>query len=97
MDSSILKVKFNGDSMWPSFKDGDEIECVEYKNQSLKVGDIVVFSHPFKTNVTCVKRIKSILEKGIFVEGDNPDPLASEDSHNFGLVSTSAVIAFSRA
>jgi hypothetical protein len=28
----------------------------------------------------------------VFVEGDNPDPLASEDSHNFGRLPISNVI-----
>ena len=93
MDSSILNVKVIGDSMWPSFKDGDIIECEAYSKQEIKVSDLVVFLHPFKQNVTCVKRVKSILENGLFVEGDNPDPLASEDSHNFGIVKKDAIIA----
>ena len=46
-----------------------------------------------KKNVTCVKRVKSILENGFFVQGDNSDPLASEDSHNFGPIKKSAIIA----
>lgn len=79
--------------MWPSFKDGDIIECEEYSTQKIEVSDLVVFSHPFKKNVTCVKRVKSIIDTGLFVEGDNPDPLASEDSHNFGVVKKDAIIA----
>lgn len=93
MDSCVLNVKIKGDSMWPSFKDGDTLSCEEYSGQSLAVGNIVVFTHPFKSNVTCVKRIKRITNSGLFVEGDNPDPLASEDSHNFGIVSIDAIIA----
>ena len=83
--------------MWPSYKDGDEIDCLEYNGQLVSVGDLIVFQHPFKNSVTCVKRVKTIRDKGFFVEGDNPDPLASEDSHNFGVVSTSAIIAFLKA
>ena len=83
--------------MWPSYKDGDEIECLEYNGQMVSVGDLIVFQHPFKNSVTCVKRVKTISDKGFFVQGDNPDPLASEASHNFGVVSTSAVIAFLKA
>ena len=93
MDSRILNVKIKGDSMWPNFKDGDTLHCEEYSGQNVYVGNIVVFIHPFKPNVTCVKRIKSITDSGLFVEGDNPDPLASEDSHNFGIVSLDAIIA----
>ena len=29
----------------------------------------------------------------LFLVGDNPDPTASEDSHNFGEVDVSSVIA----
>ena len=93
MDSSILNVKIIGDSMWPSFKDGEIIECEAYTTQEIEVSDLILFSHPFKNNVTCVKRVKSIHENGFFVEGDNPDPLASEDSHNFGVVKKNAIIA----
>ena len=96
MDSRILKVKIKGDSMWPTFNDGDVIACERYDGQSVSVGDLVVFTHPFKSDVTCVKRVKSLTEKWYFVEGDNPDPLASEDSHNFGPVSEDAIFAFKK-
>ena len=88
-----MNVKIKGDSMWPNFKDGDTLSCEQYSGQSVLVGNIVVFTHPFKPKVTCVKRVKRITDSGLFVEGDNPDPLASEDSHNFGLVSLDAIIA----
>ena len=93
MDSCVVNVEIKGDSMWPNFKDGDTLSCEEYSGQSLAIGNIVVFTHPFKPNLTCVKRIKRITDSGLFVEGDNPDPLASEDSHNFGIVSIDAIIA----
>lgn len=92
MDSRILNVKIKGDSMWPNFKNGDTISCEEYSGQNVAQGDIVVFTHPFKPDVTCVKRVKRVSESGLFVEGDNPDPLASEDSHNFGIVRLDAII-----
>ena len=82
--------------MWPSFKDGDMIVCESYTNQNISVGDIVVFTHPFKQNVTCVKRVLEIKNSKIFVEGDNPDPLASEDSHNFGLIQTRSISAIAK-
>lgn len=93
MDSRILNVKIKGDSMWPNLKNGETLSCEEYTGQSVVVGNIVVFTHPFKPNVTCVKRVKRVTDSGVFVEGDNPDPLASEDSHNFGIVSFDAIIA----
>ena len=33
-----------------------------------------------------VKRVLRITNGDLFLVGDNPDPLASEDSHNFGPV-----------
>lgn len=82
--------------MWPTFNDGDIISCEEYSGHVISIGDLVVFRHPFKHEVTCVKRVKYITEKGYFVEGDNPDPLASEDSHNFGHVPGDTIFAFKK-
>ena len=88
-----MKVVIKGDSMWPKLNDGDIVECDEYTGQDIELKSIIVFKHPFKDSVTCVKRVSRINEDRLFVEGDNPDPLASEDSHNFGWVSKSLVIA----
>lgn len=96
MDQGFVNIVVKGDSMWPSFSDGDEILCQNYTGQEIAIGDLVVFKHPFKSSVTCVKRVKTISEKGLFVQGDNPDPLASEDSHNFGHVPTDSIIAIKR-
>jgi hypothetical protein len=34
-----------------------------------------------------------VAEGQLFVEGDNPDPTASNDSHNFGMLRLESVIA----
>jgi len=52
--------------------------------------------HPLTPNIRLVKRISEIVEKRYFIEGDNPDPLASEDSHNFGPVDRNAIMGFRR-
>ena len=93
MDSSILKITVRGDSMWPSFKDGETIDCIECVDQTISIGDIVVFPHPLKNGITCLKRVSSISDSKLFVEGDNPDPTASEDSHNFGMIAKKTVLA----
>lgn len=93
MDPRILKVIIKGDSMWPTFNDGDTIQCAPYDGQEVTVNSIVVFPHPFKKTVTCVKRVSRIEDTRLFVEGDNPDPIASEDSHNFGWITSSNLIA----
>ena len=84
-----IEVRIHGDSMWPTLRDGD---CVQAKSgEAPKIGNIVVVKHPWK-NIHIVKRVKGISPDGIFIEGDNPDPTGSEDSHNFGPVSSSSII-----
>ena len=87
---SRIHVRVHGDSMWPTLKDGDYVEAIQ--GQTPVVGDIVVAHHPFK-KMTVIKRVKRILQEGLFIQGDNPDPIGSDDSHNFGPLPTSSVIA----
>ena len=86
----MVKVVINGDSMHPTLKPGDIIKFSVDK--SLKEGDVVLAFHPLRENMKIVKRIKSIVKGRFFLEGDNPDPLASDDSHNFGTVSFDSII-----
>ena len=79
--------------MWPSLLDGDIIEFTKITDQVIKMNDIIVFNHPLKREVICVKRVKQISENRYFVQGDNPDPTSSEDSHNFGLIDRKNIIA----
>ena len=88
-----MKVIIKGDSMWPTFSDGDTISCSEYNDSAISLSAIVVFNHPLKKGVVCVKRVKRIDGDKLFVQGDNPDPTASEDSHNFGWISKNLVFA----
>ena len=88
-----MKVIIKGDSMWPTFSDGDTISCSEYYDSAISLSTIVVFNHPLKKGVVCVKRVKRIDGDKLFVQGDNPDPTASEDSHNFGWISKNLVFA----
>ena len=88
-----MKVIIKGDSMWPTFSDGDTISCSEYNDSEISLSTIVVFNHPLKKGVVCVKRVKRIDGDKLFVQGDNPDPTASEDSHNFGWIKKSSILA----
>lgn len=86
-------VIIRGESMWPTFSDGQKLVGSKLGKEVLTKGDIIVAKHPLKPKVTIVKRISEILETGqLFLQGDNPDPLASEDSHNFGPLNISLVI-----
>ena len=86
----MVKVVIHGDSMLPTLKPGDIIKFSAVEN--LKEGDVVLVSHPLRKNMKIVKRIKSIDDDRFFLEGDNPDPLASDDSHNFGAVTFDSII-----
>ena len=92
----MISIVIRGDSMWPTFTDGEELEFNPVEESILKVDDIVVAQHPLKPKVKVVKRIYAITANRYFLQGDNPDPLASEDSHNFGAVDRSMVLGFLR-
>ena len=85
-----------GDSMWPTLRDGDTCQAVPYSTQAINIGDVVVFNDPTHTSRICVKRVVHVKPEGLFVEGDNPDPTASTDSHNYGLVSYDLLIGMKR-
>jgi nickel-type superoxide dismutase maturation protease len=90
--SNTMDVRIQGDSMWPTFSNDDIVVFTSVKKTALEEGDIVLATHPFKADVLVVKRIHRVETDGrLFLVGDNPDPLASEDSHNFGPVSPDAV------
>ena len=81
----------SGDSMWPTFADGERLVCSEDVS-TVATDSVIVFQHPLRSNVRAIKRIKEIDDVSVFVEGDNPDPLASEDSHNCGRIPISNLI-----
>ena len=96
MDSRFLNVVVNGDSMWPTLANGasTRFEMVDASaHDGLKVGQIVLLDHPFRSELRIIKRIQTISNGKAFLTGDNPDPTASEDSHNFGKVDISAIFA----
>ena len=50
---------------------------------------------PLIGNLTLIKRIKKINSSGeLWIEGDNPDPTSSDDSHNFGYISKENIVAY---
>tara|TARA_B110000438_G_scaffold303096_1_gene363128 strand:+ start:1354 stop:1638 length:285 start_codon:yes stop_codon:yes gene_type:complete len=93
MKLNHVQVRVHGDSMWPTLKAGQYVNAI--RDITPVIGDIVIVKHPLK-NATIIKRIKRFDSAGMFIEGDNPDPLGSEDSHNFGLVPTASIIAIIR-
>jgi len=88
------KVKISGHSMWPNFKDGEIFDYSPIDDNDIEslTGSVVVLNHPYKQGVKMVKRVKFVENGRLFIEGDNPDPNASQDSHNFGLVKPDLLI-----
>ena len=85
--SDAFCVDIQGDSMWPTICDGERLEFLPHDTENVPAkGSVVLAEHPLKQGVLMVKRVKSVSAGRVFLEGDNPDPLASEDSHNFGTV-----------
>ena len=78
--------------MSPSFSDGDELLFDPYINQTLNIGDILLFNHPYKKNNKLVKRITKIKGDSLyFLEGDNP--VNSSDSKTFGYINKKSILA----
>ena len=86
-----------GNSMFPTFKDGESVCLEKYNNQFINKNDIVVCNHPLKKDFLIIKRVTKIKDQNkLFLEGDNISLLESEDSHNFGYLDVSKVIAIKR-
>ena len=71
--------------MIPTYAPGDRV-LVRY-GARFSVGDVVLVSHESRIEI---KRVTSIDEDSVFVEGDNH--YVSTDSRSYGAVPTSAVI-----
>jgi nickel-type superoxide dismutase maturation protease len=78
-----------GASMVPAYADGDEVlvNPRAYKRRRPEPGHVVLATHPTIAETLIVKRVERIEPDGrLFVVGDNPDPLASTDSRQFGAI-----------
>lgn len=94
----MREVVVHGSSMWPTFRDGDRLRAVPVSDTPLEEvlaeGLVVVAEHPLKRGVVMLKRVARVQPDGrLWLEGDNPDPTGSEDSHNFGPVEPARVLA----
>ena len=79
--------------MWPTLVDGTTVKFEILEDKIPQVGQIVLAQHPLRKDTKIIKRIQSLDKNKVFLVGDNPDPTASEDSHNFGKISISLVFA----
>lgn len=75
--------------MHPTLPDGITVvvDTAVYQHTAPQVGDIVLTQHPFEPDNQMIKRITAVTENGrYFLQGDNPDSLATSDSRSFGAV-----------
>lgn len=81
-------VSVDGESMYPLLTSGDKV--IIDPHSAVRVGDIVLADHPFKSSVRILKRVTDISADGrFFLEGDNPTE--SSDSRSFGTIAASGI------
>jgi len=74
--SSSNMLNYNGPSMNPILKAGDQIRVVPYASRNIRVGDVVVFQAPEgKQHVT--HRVISVDSRGVRTRGDNNNNIDS--------------------
>jgi len=81
-----------GNSMEGTLSEGDLItyKKINPKKIDVKVGDIVVASHPKIKNKLIIKRIYSIYQNKFDLRGDNK--LSSTDSREWGLIDLDLIV-----
>ena len=88
--------RVNGRSMYPTLAEGATvlIDTSAYQHQMPQIADVVLAQHPFQPNTKMIKRITAVTDNGrYFLQGDNPDSLASTDSRSFGAVNRAHILA----
>lgn len=87
-------VRVRGQSMSPSYCEGDEVlvDPGAYRRRRPREGDVVLARHPYRRDLHLIKRVASVTPGQRYVlRGDNPDSLESTDSRAFGPVDLSAI------
>ena len=81
--------RVNGRSMHPTLPEGSTVllDTAAYHRTPPRIGDIVLAQHPFEPHNKMLKRITAVTANGrFFLQGDNPNSLATSDSRSFGAV-----------
>lgn len=87
------RVRVQGESMLPTLRPGDEllVDPRAYQHDAIQPGDIVLVRHPFRTDITPIKRVLAVLDDGrCDLRGDNP--AASEDSRAYGPLPAAHIV-----
>ena len=75
-----------GNSMYPTYKDGEHLISIPVSFKKIREGDVLIFRTPYNEKRVVIKRValKCTKTKELFFLGDN---LAdSYDSRNYGFV-----------
>ena len=79
----------SGDSMVPTLKSGAFV--LVDPHSKIKIGDVLLAAHPYKTSVKILKRVVGIDAKNnLTLIGDNP--AESTDSRTLGAVSIESIL-----
>ena len=75
-----------GNSMYPTYKDGEHLFSLPTSFNKIKEGDVLIFRTPYDPKRVVIKRVimKSTVTKELFFLGDNFSE--SYDSRNYGFV-----------
>lgn len=90
-------IQIVGDSMFPTYKNGETYITIRLFNaDNLKKGDVVLCKAPYEENKHIIKRITEIQYVGnkavrVFLVGDNKNH--SYDSRNYGYVPVQFIVS----
>ena len=89
--TALFRVAVAGRSMEPTFRDGDWL-LVRRLDRPPRAGDVVVATDPREPERLLVKRVRSVSDDRLTIQGDHADPAESTDSRQFGPIAASAVV-----
>jgi nickel-type superoxide dismutase maturation protease len=81
------RIRVSGNSMSPLLEEGDEVyvDPNAYRHADPEAGDIVLFAHPYISNMQVIKQVQTRNDDGsLYLLGVNPTE--STDSRAFGAV-----------
>lgn len=76
--------------MVPTLHRGDLL--IVFRSRSVRPGDLVMARRPDRPRLLIVKRVLAREKDGWWLEGDNPNPLDSDDSRVFGTVPDACIV-----